>query len=197
MLALVQFISCDPEKELSGETTYNFSINSSISPSSDTINIGDTLYLISSFPSQLRDTKTGSNINYSHSKAITSSIGFNDFSKLGTNTDSSTTKYFNFFTIVGDVYNDKTLPVYWQTNVIKYEEKNDGYYLKIGMIPKKSGIYAFGIANLGSAGQIGNKNDALFLVTFTHTNQHLYYYEDQFGQLSDHDRGGAYCFVVR
>ena len=199
LITLSQCTSCDP---LAGDNgpVYNFFISVSISPSSDTINVGDTLYFISTFPSHLTDAKTGKIINYSNSQPIVSSIGFNDFTKFGTLTDSCTTKDFLYFPIEGDVYNDKTLPVYWNSNQIRFEEKNENYNLKIGIIPSRKGMYYFGISDPYSNGLIGTKdynvNSANFFITFAHTNQHLHYFEDKYGPLSENDKGRVFCFVV-
>ncbi|HEY8935542.1 MAG TPA: hypothetical protein VIM65_10000 [Cyclobacteriaceae bacterium] len=193
-ILLMPFTSCDPPEGPS----YAFSVTASISPSRDTVSVGDTLYLESSFPTKLPDNRTGKIVDYSNSVDLSGSIGFADFNKFGTTTDSTTTKYMHYVVVEGDVYNDKSMPVYWNGNRTRYEEK-DGYYkLKIGMIPQKKGMYQFSLGNPFSNGQAGHSNrSASFTISFVNTEQHLHYYEDLYGQFSYSDRVRTYCFVVK
>ena len=193
-ISLIQLTGCDPPEGPS----YAFSVTASLSPSRDTVSIGDTLYLTSSFPTKLTDNRTGKIVDYSNSVDLSSSIGFADFTKFGTTTDSTTTKYMHYVKLEGDVYNDKTMPLYWNGNRVRYEE-NDGYYkLKIGMIPQKKGMYIFSIGDPFSNGQAGHSGrSASFTISLVNTEQHLHYYEDIYGPKSYSDRVRAYCFVVK
>jgi hypothetical protein len=180
------------------DPTYNFSVMASVFPSKDSISVGDTVYLISSFPSTLIN-QSGELIDYSNAKSIGCAIGFNDLNKVSVN-DSSTTKSFSYENLEGEIYNDKKAPTPWLVDQIKYEEVKDSYHLKIGFIPKKPGTYALIITDLYSSGLINRKGcyQASFGVTFTNIDQHLYFYENLFGVgvLSEHDYGRTYCFKV-
>jgi hypothetical protein len=180
------------------DPVYNFSVTASVSPSRDSISVGDTLYITSSFPSTLPD-KSGQLINYSRARSIGCSIGFNDAYNIGLN-DSSTSKYFSYAPLEGEVYSDKNVPLYWHSRQIRYEESNDSYSLKIAVIPNKPGLYFLAITDAYCLGLNNSKacKQASFAIALTNTDQHLYYYENLFGfgVLSEHDRAQFYCFKV-
>jgi hypothetical protein len=180
------------------DPVYNFSITASIVPSKDSINVGDTVYLISSFPSTLQD-QYGKLINYADAKNINSSMGFNDLSAIG-NKDSSTIKNFFYENFEGQIFNSTSVPLPWHGNQLFYEEVNDEYRLEIAFIPKASGTYCLLISDAYCAGLNHNKacKQASFAIALTNTDQHLYYYENLFGVgvLSKHDYGRTYCFKV-
>lgn len=183
------------------EAVYDFQITASVRPSKDSVAVGDTIYLESYFPSKLIDTQSKVLVDYANAKSISGNIGFNDLSRInstGTQNDSSTTKYFQYISFEGSIYNSRDIPIYWAVNQTRYEEKNSQYKLKLAIIPLKKGTYMLILGNALSNGRNGSKNceKASFAINFSNTDQHLYYYENKFGNLSDADRRRSYCFTV-
>lgn len=83
---------------------------------------------------------------------------------------------------------------------MKYQEVNNYYKLKIGIIPKERGIYYLGVGNGLSKGR--NKSNrcekAGFNITLINTNQHLNYFSNwnPNGILSTYEKPRAYFLKV-
>ncbi len=181
------------------ETNYSFAVNSQISPDIDSMKVGDTIYLNSSFPNRLTDQSTGMTIDYSNSTDIGSTLGI---VKLidGIYPGRDAVNEFNYVNITGEVFNDTNTPSPNKFQQLKYKEVNDYYKLEIGIIPKEKGTYYFGIGDGLSNGRNRSKSceKASFSIRLINTKQHLNYFSDwnSSGMLSSYEQPRAYFFKV-
>lgn len=184
------------------EAVYNFRVQVAITPALDSVKVGDTLFLKSSFPTTLFDYQTKIQVDYSNARAIGGTLGLSDLFKidtLGSNSDSSTIKYFEYANIQGRIYNSKDVPIHWRVNQTEYVERNGQYQLLIGIIPQKRGIYGLGVSDALSNGREGVKNceKANFEVAVTNPDKHLYLYEQALGrQINGFDSRQSFFFKV-
>jgi hypothetical protein len=182
------------------EANYIFAVNSQITPDLDTLHIGDTLYLTSSFPSSLKDQIGGSIVDYSNAKNLNSTLGIGEFIN-GEKIPNDAVFNFDYFSIKGRIYNDRNIPKPDGTQQLTYQEINGNYELKIGLIPQKKGIYGLGIGDGLSNGRSNAKSceKATLSISINNTNQHFYIYKDidSGHQVSDYEQKHAYYFVVK
>ncbi len=87
------------------EANYSFVVNSQISPDLDSVHIGDTIYLISSFPTKLTEQTSGRIMDYSNSTGIGCTLGV---VKLidGTYPGTDAVNEFNYISLTGMIFND-------------------------------------------------------------------------------------------
>lgn len=180
------------------EAEYSFAIQSQITPDMDSVSIGDTIYLISSTPTTMKELSTGMEVDYSGA-TIGSNLSIAE-ALNGTNVPRDAVFDFDYVSIKGGVYNDRNIPRPDGVQQLKYEEINGRYELKIGIIPKKRGLYAFGVGNGFSTGR--NKKNvcekASFSISLNNTDQHLYLYReiDPSHQFTDFESKRIYYFKV-
>lgn len=181
------------------EANYSFAVNSQITPDIDSVHVGDSIFLNSSFTVKLTDQITGMVVDYSNSSDIGSTLGI---VKLidGIYPGIDAVDEFNYSSIIGDIFNDNSIPSPNKVQQLKYKEVNDHYQIKIAIIPKQKGIYYFGIGNGLSNGRGNSKTceKAGFIITFTNTNQHFNYFNDwnASGTLSPIEKPRAYFIKV-
>ncbi|WP_419803464.1 hypothetical protein [Mucilaginibacter sp.] len=181
------------------KTNYSFAVNSQISPDLDSIRLGDTLYLTSSFPKKLVDDYTKTVVDYSNSMGIGSTLGLVKLVN-GSYPGKDAVNSFKYSNVTGSVYNDKSIPSPDKIQQLKYDEVNDNYKLKIGIIPMEKGVYYLGVGNGLSNGR--NKSNscekASFNITMINTSQHLNYFSawNPNGTLSTYEKDRAYFFKV-
>lgn len=80
-----------------------------------------------------------------------------------------------------------------------FEEKNGMYLFKVGIVPKRKGLFMIGAQNASNVYQKKDKcRKSNFNLTFKDTDQHLYLYEQKRPEyvLSDYDREHLYAFKV-
>lgn len=179
---------------------YAFSIQSQFTPDKDSINIGDTIFLTSATPIKMKDTNSGSEINYSNAKNFGSNLYV---VKLLSNSTAINDAVFDFdyFSIKGRVYNDTSIPSPNRVQQLSYQESNSSYEVKIGIIPRNKGIYFLSVGNGLSTGRSKNRNceKAEINITLNNTNQHFYFYSNwnPNGQLTEYEKPRAFFFMVR
>lgn len=141
----------------------------------DSVNIGDTVFLISSFSSMLKDQNTSAQVNYSGSTAIGSTLAVNQL--ISTDSLAKDAVFnFDYFSIKGRIYNDKNIPSPDGVQQMTWEELDGNYELKIGIIPKVRGLYVLVVGNGISNGQKNSRNcsKASFNISLENTDQHFY-----------------------
>lgn len=181
------------------EANYSFAVNSQIIPDLDSVHTGDTVYLTSTFPTKLTDQSTGKVVDYSNSTNIGSNIGLVKLVK-GTSTITDAVNDFDYLSIVGTIYNDINIASPNKFQQLKFQQVNDMYEIKIGIIPQKTGIYYLGIGNGLSNGlnKSSSCEKASFSITLNNTDQHLQYFLDwsPTATLGDYEKPRAYFLKV-
>lgn len=197
LLAVVMINSGCPKPCI--EANYSFSVNSQIAPDLDSVNVGDTIFLISSFPTKLIDQTTGQMIEYGNSTGVGSNLGIVKLIN-GNSMPLDAVKDFNFISVTGTIYNDLNVPNPNKFQQLKYQEVNNFYTLKIGISPKQKGTYSLGIGNGLSNGRLKNRNceKASFSITLFNTNQHLSYFSawNPNGTLGDYEKSRSFFLKV-
>ena len=148
-------------------------------PDKDSVQIGDTIYLFSSFPTTLTEQSTGQSIDYSRSSGIGGTLNVSNL-EHGDTVAGDAVFDFDYVNIKGRIYNDRSIPRPDGVQQLAWEEMGDKYELKVGIIPKRTGNYILGIGNALSNGKGNTRNceKASFVITLTNTNQHFYLIEE-------------------
>lgn len=153
------------------ETIYNFELGIEANPDIENIRIGDTLWLNIDESVNLKDVRTGRPIDYGDTANLGSAIGFHKLSDSHQFTLGAT-QHFNFKLVNGSETNNAD-PTYLREYL--FEEKNNRYLFKLGVIPKQAGTFRLFFSN---AANVYRKNDkctkASFTLNFKNTNQHYY-----------------------
>ena len=157
------------------EANYFFAVNAQITPDLDSVKVGDTIFLTSSFSNKLTDVSTGNMVDYSNATGIGSSLSV--FKLIKGDTIATDALFdFNYISINGRVNNNRSIPRPDGVQQLTYQELNENYVLKIGLIPKHKGIYGLGLQNGTSIGRKNSRSceKAAFDISYTNTNQHFY-----------------------
>lgn len=179
---------------------YSFSTGIKAYPDNDSININDTIWLDFSCPTRLVDLNTGGLIEYSGAENLGTSIDFLEFTG-GSITNPGAIAAVNSFEyklIHGIFIPDDHLPE--KNRDYKFTQVNSEYKFKLGIIPKRTGVFAI---TPGDASNVYRNNDyctkASFSITFSNTNQHIYYYQqNRPGYIpSGYELTHMYCFKVK
>lgn len=173
LIAIILIICGCPKPCL--EPNYSFAVTAQITPDLDSVKIGDTIFLVSSFPINLIDQVTGQNIDYRNSSGIGSDLIV--IKILPHDTLSHDAVFdFDYISITGSIYNDKSIPDPNGVQQLRFQELMNTYDLKVGIIPKVKGNYIFSLADGLSNGRKKNKSceKASFNFSITNTNQHFY-----------------------
>ncbi|MEJ7693186.1 hypothetical protein [Daejeonella sp.] len=182
------------------EANYSFSVNAQVGPDRDSINVGDTIYITSSFPAKLIDQGTGAEINYTGAKKIGSTLGVGKLI-TGEVVPVGAVFDFSYISIKGNVYNERSIASPDAVQQLTYQENNNTYELKVALIAKVKGTYALGIGNGLSVERNNSKNceKAAFDISISNTSQHVYYYQTWRPgyTLTASDLKRLYCFKVK
>ncbi|MDX2306401.1 MAG: hypothetical protein NW226_26565 [Microscillaceae bacterium] len=180
------------------DISYNFEVTSYFTPEIDSISLGDTLYLISEFPTDLEDVLTSSLIDYSNAKTIGGILGVSELIPNDSKTPTGAVSQFKYIAINGKIFNDKTVPSPEVFQQLSYEETSSTYRLKIGLIPTKKGVYFLTNGDALSRGRKeSNCESASFSMQVSNQDQNLYLLEDFLGLPADENNQRlGYCFRV-
>jgi hypothetical protein len=173
------------------EPDYNFLISDSFLPEKDSINVGDTLFLICVVPKMETDTNTKMIINFSNLGNLGDNLVISDISKFKMQRNAADS--FSYFNVYGKIYSDQ-----YGAKQLSFEETDSTYSLKVGLIALKAGLYIFtlpdapGIYRKGHV-KCGRGN---FEILNSNIDKHLYLFENIWGQLSTYDSAHSYCIKV-
>ena len=176
---------------------YAFTVKSEWSPQREVYNIGDTIFLNSTFSKTLLDVIGNFNVDYSNAKSIGGNLFIHEMDSVQHVVLDAVQK-FNFIQQVGIVLNNPQ-----QANRIinvSYFETSATYIFKMGIIPKNKGLFAIFISNLNSQGIIGkNCTNAGFTNTLTNSNKNLNLFQYAMNRppASQFEIDRIYCFRVQ
>lgn len=184
----------DSSKPCANFTPYSFNVSSNFTPEKATYQIGDTIFLTSSFPFILLNAVTNKELNYSNSLGIGGTV---TFSRLDTTLMLVKDAYDKFivFPLEGNVVPINNTP---NKGVFGYYFQNTDYQFKIGIVVNQKGIYSLGFNDLSSQGLRGKDcTNAKFNMTVTNPNKHLDLFLYAIGYASDaYLAQHIYCFRV-
>lgn len=172
---LIIFNGCG--KKFCASTTYNFKDSVKAYPDKDSIHINDTIWIELNIPTKLKDLTTGEMIDYSGAGNLGTAINFVRLNG-GTISKPGSTPAANDFNLIikeGSLVNNP------QPDFVReflFIEENNLYKFKVGVIPKKLGLYGLGLSNAANVYRNSDKcTKASFEMPFKNTNQHLYLLE--------------------
>lgn len=182
LLNLLFFLLClgltsCPDPCLNGPK-YNFSIEAHFTPEQDSIQVGDTLYLVSEFPKQLIPHGSQDVVDYADANISGSLTVF----ELVPNQRFATDAVFSFdyISLAGQIYNSREVPNPNGIQQFNYQELEDKYQVKFAFIPKKKGVYGMGILSTASPIRSGSEScdGASFRTTVSNSDINLNYLEE-------------------
>lgn len=173
-------------KKFCANTTFNFRGSVKAYPDKDSIHINDTIWIELNTPTKLKDLTTGQMIDYSGAGNLGTAVTFYRLNG-GTISDPGVIPAANDFNIVikeGSLVNNPQLE---RVREFLFIEENNLYKFKIGVLPKKRGLYSLGVSNAANVYRNSDEcTKASFEMPFENTNQHLYLLEQSIpGQVVD------------
>ena len=182
------------------QIVYSFQTNIKAFPYLDSVNINDTIWIDFSCPTKLIDMISGQLVDYRDAENLGTDISFLEFTGGSVLNPGgiAAVDAFEFRLIYGVFVPDNHLPN--QNKDYKFIKNGNDYRFKLGIIPKRSGIFTFSPGNAANVYTMKNKCDkAGFSITFANTNQHLYFYEQTRPGYtpSEYEQTHMYCFKVK
>lgn len=181
------------------EVSYNFNASLDIRSGREYVRIGDTIFFESIVPSEMRNTSDNALINFSGSKNFGSTL------RIGRLVHDSATiidavAWFDYYPIEGKIFtSNNNAPD--RVKQLLYNEKDDSFILKFGLIPKDTGIFLVAVSDaINVTRNKGKCERANIEITITNRNKHLDYLQDLYYQdhpMAETDKTHAYCFVVK
>ncbi|HEY2721435.1 MAG TPA: hypothetical protein VGI82_06910 [Chitinophagaceae bacterium] len=174
---------------------YSFLVNETFSPEKDSIHIGDTLWLTCTIPETLKDINSQNEIDFSQAEDLASDLVISDISKF--DSERGAVDSFNYTQIQGSIHTDQSADPQG-VKQLSFEENSNSYLLQVGLIAKKAGAYIMTMPDNPHVYRKGMPNcgTANFQFLNGNTKQHLYLFENIWGQLSNYDSTHSYCFKV-
>lgn len=188
--------SCNKRFDCS-QTDYSFEAFYKTYPDRDSLKVGDTIWLELNTPTLIKDLLNNQVIDYSGAENFGTAISYLELvSGANDPPPLPSANYFDNVLKTG-ILSSTDKPD--QIRAYLFKEESGTYLFKLGVVPKKKGLF---IIAPGNAANVYRKSDkcskAGFRLTFKNTNQHLYLYEQNRPGyvLSDYDREHIYAFKV-
>jgi hypothetical protein len=178
---------------------YSFPANAKAYEDLDSIIINDTIWIEFDHSVIFRDTLSGQNIEYSNAANLGFGLTFDKFVG-GSVSNPGTIPAVSSFSILllhGTALNSL------QPDRIKsfnFLELNGRYIFKIGIVAKEVGVFSVSISNAANVYRRNTECEkASFNITYSNTNQHLYFYEQNRPGYtpSQYEMTHMYCFKVK
>jgi hypothetical protein len=151
-------------------TVYNFEIAGKIYPDKDSIHIGDTVWLELNIPTNFTDITSNQIVDYSGAENLGSAIGFGEYSVI--NNPAPAANSFLDVLVKGKKVDNPDIA---QIREFLFEEQNNRYVFKLGIIPKEKGIFGTGFSNAQNVYRNSDKcTKAFFKINVENTRQHYY-----------------------
>lgn len=153
-----------------GEESRSFQINAKIYPDKDSIQIGDTMWLEVDAPTTLKDGFSGTMIDYSGAANLGTLIGFGECSIIGISKNAA--NFFDYYLVAGRKIDNRNPE---QIRAYLFDEKNNHYVFKLGVITKQKGIYGVAFGNAANVYRNSDKcTKAGFTINLENPNHHYY-----------------------
>ncbi len=189
------FLACTTCHKPCNEPDYTFVGNEHFFPEEDRLQIGDTLWLVSSIDKELMDTNTKKVIDFSSAANLSLAAIISDIKKFQDKRGAIDS--FDYINMTGDIFSE----VNTDTSNVKqltYNEATSSFELKIGFIARKAGSYIFTIPDIPYLYRRGEPKCGVAKVVMLNQNvdKHLNIFENMWGALSSYDAAHCYCIEV-
>ncbi len=175
------------------ETSYSFEAYAKVVNPYDSINVGDTIWLEITTPVTQMDGISGQTVSFTTASNLGTAIGFGEL--INPNAPVYAANEFNYILLKGIPVSNPNIAGIREYSFL---ESASMYEFRLGIIPKRKGIFNFGLSN---AANVFRKNDkctkAFYRIYFTQTPLHLYYIKQVFGTTPDSTYASPYCFKVK
>jgi hypothetical protein len=189
--------SCNKSFDCRG-TIHNFEAFYKAYPDKDSIRVNDTIWLELKAPTQLRDITTNQMVDYSDAANFGTVIGYVELMGGDASDPGAIAAANHFENILVNGSSVRSINPE-QVREFLFDEKNGMYLFKVGIVPKKVGLFLIGSGNAAGVYQKNNScRRSDFNLTFKDTDQHLYLLEESRPgyTLSEYEQSHAYCFKV-
>jgi len=189
--------SCNKHFDCRG-SIYSFEAFYKAYPAEDSIRVNDTIWIEMNTPTRLKDLSYDRTVDYSGAANFGTVISYVEITGGDLLNPGVIPAANDFENTIIDGSPVKPINLE-QLREFQFKEENGMYLFKVGIVPRKTGLFMIGAEN---AANVYRKNDnctkADFSMTFKDTNQHLYLYEQKRPGyiLSDSDREHLYAFKV-
>ncbi len=191
--------TCKKKFICADSNTYTFINNyAKAYPDKDSIQIGDTLWIQINMPTILKDITTNTMTDFSNAVSVGNTFGVGLFTG-GSESDPGVTgavNKFDYLVAKGQLIDNSILNERIQ---FQFSKANDSFFLKVGAIPKMTGIYYLAISDDAGVHRKGDPcTKAAFEFQFANTDQHFYFLQNNRPgyTISDYERQHIYCFKV-
>ena len=186
----------DSSKPCTMVTPYSFNVTSEFTPQKEIYNIGDTIFLTSSFPKVLINMVSNQQIDYSNSLGVGGNFNMAMMDTVNQVAIEARNNFevINIFGTTTPISNSPNLGV----NIF-YVEQTNTYNARFGLKLQSKGLFYIGVTNLGSQGLIGKDcTNAGFNMTITNSNKNLNLFEYALGYAPDAMLAkNIFCFRVQ
>ncbi len=187
------FSTCKKGGILGCHESFSFTIDAKVYPDSDTVSVGDTIYIETNFPVTLTDSSSGEVAHLSGGLFIGTDMGFEKLVSDSPIVLDDAVADFDFVLINGKELKS-SMPQ--RIKLYTFEELNSEFHFKLAIIPKDTGTFTFGLA---PAPGVEEKNSTCPTFTLNYllkntTDQHYYLYPGGSGVTP---QGADYYFYVK
>ncbi len=176
-------------------TPFSFNVTSEFSPQREVYNIGDTIFLNSTFPKIFTNLISNQQVDYSNSVGINGTLTFSYLDTISKMGQDALNKFqildiFGFTSVINNGPNSG--------KVINFNEIST-YQFKVGIILKTKGIFQLAASDLYSKGLVGKDcTNAGFNMSVTNSNKNLNLFQYALGYAPDALlQKSIYCFRVQ
>lgn len=192
------FATCSKERINCKLTVYSFEGHYKAYPDQESLHVNDTIWLELEVPTRLLNKETNQMVDYTGAENFGTAISYIEL-KGGDILNSNSLPAANSFDNVlkKGVQLTPINPQY--TRAFQFVEEAGSYRFKVGIVPKKKGLFAIAPGNAENVYTRSNQCDkAGFDLTFTDTEQHMYLLEQSRPGYtpSELERTHTFCFKV-
>lgn len=154
-----------------GGTVYNFELGINAFPDLEDIPLGDTLWIKITNSTTILDNSSGREIDWSNASNLTTVMYLHKLSDLNEFSIGALNR-FNVTLVNGKVVENNISDSFKE---IKFEESDNQYKLRMGILPLEKGTYRLAFSNAANVYRNNDKcSKSNFILNFKDTDQHYY-----------------------
>ncbi len=167
---------------------YEFVLPVKSYPNKDSISLSETIFLEINEPISFVDIKTNQTITFNGAENLGSAIGFQVYDSISKNWLDAVNQ-FSFYLMKGTELKVTSLDIQ-----DRFSEQNNMYGFKLGVIPKRSGLFRLVFSNSNNTYRSSDKRTkANFIINFKETNHNRHLV----GYVGPDVQGGDLNFYVK